>query len=242
MFIASDRILRSAMASKLAYAPDTKASLKFPLQRQLHTNEQSTQIVQIIDCGKTGAHAYVWNTGQNSKLIAFRGSHRFGDICKFMKTEKQDFSFCQNKLKVHNVVYEMFASIEPYLTDLMFKENGMTQKQYFTLCGHSAGGALAMFATAYYCSMTNKRHEFACHTFGSPKIGDNDFNQWFIEYVNEAVNLKNKCDIVPCFPFSGYEDLPCTYEMERTTNNIVKDHDLETYIDNIRSAIELSKI
>lgn len=228
------------MVSKLAYAQDTKASLKFPLQKQLHTTMEPA--VQIIDCKHTGAHAYVWNTGPKSKLISFRGSHHLGGIYNFLNTSKVDFAFCDHHVKVHNAIYNMFSSIEPALTDIMFSDNGMSTKQYFTLCGHSSGGALAIFAAAYYCNMTNGRHDIACHSFGAPKLGDEAFNIWFRDNVKEAVNVKNKCDIVPCFPFSGYAELPITIELDRTTNNILKDHDLETYIDNIRNMIELSKL
>lgn len=233
----SDSVLRSAMASKLAYAKSTKLVATFPISRQLDIPHNH---YQIIENRETGAHAYIWNTGESSKLIAFRGSHDLKDIVSYINTKQVSFSFCDRTVHVHQRLYEMFASIEPHITSLLFTD-GFSKKQHITFCGHSMGGSLAMFASVYYAHLTNGNHDITCHTFGAPKLGDAAFVSWFTYYVDDYVNMCNKCDFVPYFPFntSKYMNTDLIIETRYTTDNIINDHDLETYISNIRNNIHL---
>ena len=100
MFI-SEMLLRSAMASKLAYVKDVKALPLFPLSKQL--NHHSDR-VKIVDCKKTGAHAYVWETGENSRVISFRGSRDIKDVVKYLNTRQVSFNFCEHRVRVNNVI------------------------------------------------------------------------------------------------------------------------------------------
>lgn len=231
--VVNDSVLRSAMASKLAYAQSVQTVRMFPAYKQLLID---TQKFNVIDCKKTGAHAYIWKTGERSHLVSFRGSHNFVDICKYIFNGQEKFAFCDNHTKIHGLIKEMFSSIENDLSKIIF-EDGYSKKRNITFCGHSLGGALAMFSSVYYSNLTNSRHNITCHTFGAPKMGDEYFMTWFNQYVKEYVNCCNKSDIVTYYPFSNeYKDNNAIY-LKDTTYNILKDHDLDTYIDNIRNDI-----
>lgn len=232
----SERLLRSAMASKLAYAKDVKSLPLFPLSKQLNNLSEK---VKIVDCQKTGAHAYIWETGSNSRVISFRGSRDIKDVVKYLNTRQVPFNFCEHRVRVHNVIHDMFENIEPYLLDVLFDE-GFSKKQNITFCGHSLGGCLAMYASAYIGHMTNHNHNIVCHTFGSPKTGDAKFVEWYNEAITESVHLKNKYDLVPLLPLIGYADLERT-TLDMTSRHILDDHDLEVYIEHIRNTIQLQK-
>jgi pimeloyl-ACP methyl ester carboxylesterase len=235
----SDTVLRSAMASKLAYAKSTPLVDMFPISKQLCPDVGK---YRVIDCARTGAHAYVWTTGGNSKVISFRGSHDTWSVLRYVIAARKEFAFCDRHFTVHHMVFDMFMDIEPELTDMLFNGD-FSRKQHLTFCGHSLGGALAMFCAAYYAHMTHRRHAITCHAFGAPKVGNDDFMNWFNAYVPDAVSIRNKWDIVPRFPFGiTFSDDMATYTFQRTSANLLEDHDLDTYISNIRNGIHYGRM
>jgi len=217
--ILTDAVLRSAMASKLAYAKNTHTVATFPVSRLLLPEKSK---FEVIDCSYTGAHAYTWKTGVKSTVIAFRGSHDITDICSYLNAYTKPFSFCDRQMNVHHCIHDMFMSIEPRITERLHV------RQHVTFCGHSLGGAIAMFASAYYAHMSNRNMTISCHTFGTPKVGNSNFLEWFTEYVPDYVNVQNKYDIVTYYPFNNkdYTDVPslCFDSFS---------HDLDKYIENI---------
>ena len=222
--ILSDGVLRSAMASKLAYAKSTNMVSTFPITRQLLPDKNT---FEVVDCSCTGAHVYIWKTGKMSSVVAFRGSHNLIDICSYINSNTIPFSFCDRRMHVHQNIYNMFSSIEPWITERMHP------RQHVTFCGHSLGGAMAMFAAAYYAHLSNNNMNIACHTFGAPKVGDANFMDWFTHYVPNYVNVRNKYDIVTYYPFSNvYVPSKSLFIGESPCNPIIA-HDLDTYIESI---------
>lgn len=222
----SDSVLRSAMASKLAYAKNVNMIASFPISKQLLPDKS---IFDVIECSYTGAHAYVWKTGKQSCVIAFRGSHNLVDICSYIPSKQIAFSFCDRKMHIHKTLYTMFASIEPNITSILHP------RQHVTFCGHSLGGAMAMFAAAYYGHLSNRNMHVSCHTFGSPKVGDANFMEWFSDYVPNCVNVRNKYDVVTYYPFnSSYAPArSIVFDKTQPITNPFYEHDLDTYIENI---------
>ena len=221
----NDNLFRSALASKLSYSQDCKKA------KQLH----GTQICNIIDNRKTGAHTYIYPSGTNSKLIAFRGSHSFDQIANYCNPGMSSFHIRGHKVKVHSHILHLFQSIENDLTNIICTE---TTPQTYTFCGHSAGGAIAHFAAAYYGDIAC-RNQIICHTFGSPKMGNPAFIEWHNECVKESTDVIHKNDIVNyipfghCYaPFQNQIVLPCP-----KVNPLIA-HDMETYLENIEIALQ----
>lgn len=233
----TDAVLRSAMASKLAYAKSTQNVATFPINKQLLVEPGH---FDMIDCDKSGAHAYIWHTGRSSTLVAFRGSVSVGDVCKYIAGKQVYFSFCDRRVRLHKCTYDMFQSIEPAITNLLYNRRG---KQSVTFCGHSLGGALAMFASAYYAHLMNGNYNITCHTFGAPKTGDRMFVDWLDSYVQDQVHVCNKWDIVSKYPFDvRYVPLSHKVCMKYTTHSFFGDHDLDTYISNLRDHMQSSRL
>lgn len=228
--ILSDAVLRSAMASKLAYAKSTSKVSTFPISRQLLPDKS---VFKVIDCSYTGAHAYVWKTGAKSTVIAFRGSHNIIDICSYIIAEPVSFSFCERRMDIHRNIYTMFASIEPWIAEHLHAN------EHVTFCGHSLGGAIAMFAAAYFAHLSNRNIHITCHTFGTPKVGDANFTQWFSEYVPDYVNVRHKYDIVTYYPFANNYVATKSVVFDKAPTNVFRDHDLDTYIEHIVNGLTL---
>merc|ERR1712232_111968 len=66
------------------------------------------------------------------------------------------------------------------------------------ISGHSLGGCLGMLA-AYDLACT-KGCIARCVTFGSPRLGDDEFKQSFIQFVPRIARFVNKFDPVPRMP------------------------------------------
>lgn len=222
----TDTVLRSAIASKLAYSKDVTG----------YRETRGIPVKIIEGVGERRAHAFVWETGSGSRLVCFRGSTKVGDILRYVDPRRQGFAFCEKRVSVHRMVYDMFEGIEGELNREIEGAKGA-----ITFCGHSLGGALAMFAAPYYSHMMC-RGDVSCHTFGAPKVGDVGFRGWYDEKVGgESVHLKNPLDVVPMYP-CFYGDVKGGERMEASKWDMFKDHDMDTYLENIRNEIERVKV
>lgn len=249
----SEKVLRSAMASKLAYSKNKRAIISDPVACKLSrtligdiTNEISCGMnnwkdnVIIIEKPLSGAHAYIWSTGENSKVVAFRGSHNARKVLQFLDMRKKEFNFCEHNVRVHKVVHSMFEDIEYSLMDELFQRYDDPQ-QNITFCGHSLGGSLATYSAAYIGNIFAGRHNIACHTFGAPMLGNEKFLEWYNKHVMESIHIKNKFDMVTYLPGVGYNDVP-RLVFDNGDINPFTEHDLDTYIKQIRNRIEVQKL
>lgn len=225
MYIAKENVLRSALASKLAYI-DNPMITKVSMTRQLHGNNFTR--TRIIENKDTGAHAYVWNSGERSTMVSFRGSHDINDLLSFLNMKKKRLNIRDHSVYIHNGIFNMFESIENDLTDHILNRPKLEDRS-ITFCGHSMGGAIAMVAAAYYGSLTGDKTTIACHSFGSPKVGDKSFVEWHKKHVDESFNITDKNDIVCSFPFMlGYDTLPRVV-ISNGSSDLFRSHDLDTY-------------
>jgi predicted lipase len=241
----NDSILRSAMASKITYAKTIQRIVTLPICKQYLGHMCTENDTIVLSAKATGAHAYVWKTGDNSMTVAFKGSSTPKDILNLMDVRYHEFSFSNSKMYIHNGVLKMFKSIENELSSHILGNPISTHNKYITFCGHSLGGSLAMLAAAYYGNLSVNNIGISCHTFGAPKIGDSRFIEWFKNGVNDSIFINTSNDIVPFLPFGLYEnldDVSLTLDsFGRVHNDIlcldqpnpIISHDLDTYISSL---------
>jgi predicted lipase len=228
MLLFNDNLLRSALASKISYSDNCKIVTKSPISLQLQGVKNNISC-KIVDNNNTGAHVYCWESGNNSKLIAFRGSHDLKDIINFMKFGMNKLNIRNSSVKIHSNIFNMFHSLETELTDYIMKDYS---KKTITFCGHSAGGNIAMLAAAYYGDLTGDNVEIKCHTFGTPKFADKYFSEWYLDNVDESINIINEHDFVRYIPFHyEYHNIPNQYILKDNNIDFLKAHDLDTYND-----------
>ncbi len=111
-----------------------------------------------------------------------------------------DSSHYQNKYNPHayeGMVHPGFALlVETFLPDIQAIIKNSNAKQ-ICLTGHSLGGALATLA-AY--RLINDFPFISVYTFGSPRVGDQDFKERYKKYKITHFRFENKNDIVPHLP------------------------------------------
>jgi triacylglycerol lipase len=127
-------------------------------------------------------------------ILAFRGTE------KNMRDWATDLKFIKHEGPfggVHGGFNSAFNSVVITLTQGLVELHDKKQKLWIT--GHSLGGALATLAVA---SLTEIGTEVFCsYTFGSPRVGDEDFATQFKQKVGDRVHrLVNGNDIVPRVP------------------------------------------
>lgn len=141
----------------------------------------------------------IFSSGGTQAFLAKRTSDRMA-VLSFRGTEKEDpqdiitdlnvgFYRDENGIKIHNGFYRAFEFVKKDIIDAVQKVKDFAL--YVT--GHSLGGALALIATR----ALNSDNLAACYTFGSPKVGNEEFDD---EIKPPIYRIVNAYDIVPFSP------------------------------------------
>ena len=189
------------------------------------------------------AQVYFWKI-DDTIYITFRGTSSLKDATVDLNISRYRI---RDRIKVHEGFYMQFKSVEIELTKRLVH----TQAQKIVFAGHSLGGALAQIAAAYYGEIFDFAH-VACHTFGSPRVGNKYFVEWFSKNVDENVRVMNRRDPVPMIPTFHYwvhttntcvvlyddghteikkDDVPWYQRIYRlVSSGKLHDHDCELYV------------
>jgi len=151
-----------AVMSQLAY-------LKFeedPTGLKEGLTQASFELVQVFNAGGTQAFL-AKRSSDGMAVLAFRGTEK--DDPKDVLTDI-DIRFFrnENKIRSHQGFYSAYQAVS---SDV---KGAVDQLPNFALyvTGHSLGGALALMATR----VLNSDNLAACYTFGSPKVGNEEFD------------------------------------------------------------------
>jgi predicted lipase len=199
----NDKIVRSGHASK--YIKELRNNVILPYSVKLKIGHQ------------VKPQAIVWERDQRSYLVAFRGNV---DMMSLNDMQTDKFNFTDKCVHVQRRVLNSFSSWEDAITDAIKDAKSVT----FT--GHDFGGALAIFASAYYAHLFENL-DVQCHTFGASRVGDDRFMEWYRTGVGDSANLSTPFDIVPQFPVTL---TPCVDIVLDARMNILKSHDINTYL------------
>jgi hypothetical protein len=179
-----------AKMSKLAYLPFEKddTELKSALL------EAGFSLVNTFN--QDGTQAFLAKRDPDKMaVLSFRGTQTedltletffdvFTDLYATMRVD-------QNNVKTHKGFLSAFQKIQEDVTQQLqsLADYGL----YVT--GHSLGGALALIATSEIVSDNLS----ACYTFGSPKVGNEEFDD---EIKAPIYRIINSFDVVPFLPFT----------------------------------------
>ena len=120
-----------------------------------------------------------------SNLVAFRIDHH----TPWQQRNIEIFNFKDKSMNVHGNVLSTFSMLEEGLTE------SIKGAKCVTFTGHGFGGALAIFASAYYSHVFENMH-VDCHTFGAHPVGDERFVEWYRTGVGDSANFVMPFDIV----------------------------------------------
>lgn len=128
-------------------------------------------------------------------VLAFRGTQIKGFALETFFDGFSDLyaTFYKNAhgVKIHNGFLLAFQNIEKNIRAAL---DGIKDCALY-VTGHSLGGALALIATR----SINTNNLAACYTFGSPKVGNEEFDDIIKAPIYRVVNA---WDLVPFLPFT----------------------------------------
>jgi len=124
-------------------------------------------------------------------VLAFRGTE--ATSIKDIKADtRANTIVCETRGKIHAGFDEAFNNVRPDIEQEL-KKQGVREKPLF-VTGHSLGGALATIAAK---KLEHGGGLAACYTFGSPRVGD---EQW-VEHIKTPIyRLVNAADCVTMLP------------------------------------------
>jgi pimeloyl-ACP methyl ester carboxylesterase len=143
------------------------------------------ELVGTFDNGGTQAYL-ARRVDDRIAVLAFRGTEKdFRDI----KTDLNARFYRNGGTRTHSGFLNAFRRVEPAIRQAL--EELSDYKVYIT--GHSLGGALALIASRRFSA----DNIAACYTFGSPKVGDEEFGDAIKVPIYRVVNA---ADSVPSLP------------------------------------------
>lgn len=151
----------------------------------------------------TGVNAYSWVQDKTLHIV-FRGTESKDDV-KIDIDELRSPLFPDNpSIKVHSGFLKQFRSIKTALIDEISAQNEFIDIVHFS--GHSLGAALATLAAGFFGPVIHSIMglRVICHSFGSPRVGNKDFVEWWTGKVDESMRILNCKDPVPLLPVNGF--------------------------------------
>ena len=154
--------------------------------------ELSTLNIEILETfDSDGTQAILVSFG-GSIVLAFRGTER--DSIKDIKADiKAKTTQCETGGKIHSGFKEAFDAVALEIQNKI-DEKDLKDKPLF-ITGHSLGGALATIAAK---KLSHPGGGIAaCYTFGSPRVGD---DEWIVDIKTPIYRIVNAADCVTMLP------------------------------------------
>lgn len=193
----------SAMLAKFAYSdPETLSDLWFKMRDSKRDNFSNVfkdikEVPEFYSDSKTCAQAFSI-VREGALVFVFRGTESFQDVITDLNVRR--VPYLTKPMLVHAGFLEQFESLKLALVKTIEKYSGKVEK---ILCiGHSLGGALATLASGHFGSIYNGKLPVTCHTFGSPRVGNAAYSEWFSKQVALNIRIMNQMDPVSQMPIS----------------------------------------
>lgn len=177
-----------ASMAKLAYEPFETSDVELKLFIS-KLDSGGFQLVEVFSVVET--QAFLAHNGKYA-VLAFRGTEaKWQDIQSDIRTKRER----TDSGKIHAGFHDAYAlvgdKIKAKLADVS------DYPLYIT--GHSLGGALATVATQDLEKSGYKDQIAACYTYGSPRVGNADFDENIRSPVYRIINFIDIVTFVPLF-------------------------------------------
>jgi len=198
----------SAARSKIAYMSYDDVKSLWRMASSDPSNIASFVFMDVTEEPKyyydsvSSVNAYSWL--QHKTLhIAFRGTEGRDDV-KIDLNQVRSPLFLGSKILVHSGFLKQFQSIKADLLNEISAHSSEIEAVHFS--GHSLGAALATMAAGVFSAVIHSYPgcRVLCHTIGSPRIGNQDFVDWWQDKVDESCRILNFKDPVPLLPVNGF--------------------------------------
>lgn len=162
-------------------------------KKNLKESVESLKLKLITTFDNNGTQAILLENDEYI-FLGFRGTE--STSIKDIKTDaKAVVTVCESGGKIHSGFDEAFNQVSVEIQTFLDKNEFINKPLFIT--GHSLGGALATIATK---KLTRKGGIAACYTFGSPRVGDED---WTINIKTPIYRIVNAADPVTMLPPSA---------------------------------------
>jgi hypothetical protein len=177
-----------ASMAKLAYEPFEKDDVELKLFIS-KLDSGGFQLVEKFSVVET--QAFLAHNGKYA-VLAFRGTEgKWQDIQSDIKTSRKR----TESGKIHAGFHEAYSLVADQIKTKL--DDVKDYPLYIT--GHSLGGALATVATQDIEKSGYKDRIAACYTFGSPRVGNADFDGNIRSPVYRVINFVDIVTFVPLF-------------------------------------------
>lgn len=201
--IPSHHIHTASLLSKLSYHSVRDMNLQASKEIKQLLGEQVPGFPILIDSDPHyNTQAYLWlSKSRRTLFITFRGTHSWTDV-------KHDLDYRIVPLNPESPTVQVHAGFRHKFSSVVDELIGATvqyQDLYddVVVSGHSLGAALATLA-APIVGETLPEKNVSCYTFGSPRVGNAAFVQWFNANVDVSLRLVNDFDPIQSIPFESY--------------------------------------
>jgi hypothetical protein len=139
-----------------------------------------------------------WLDDVQFKQVTFLSQTNLGSVSSgFNKIYTRSYDDLDNPLKyLKEVPADRKASLQQTIIDTL--DNCAADAQVF-ITGHSLGGALATLATLHIAAETKFQNP-TLYSFASPRVGNKQFAESFINLNLKAFRIANSEDIIPTLP------------------------------------------
>jgi hypothetical protein len=204
-------LLRAAVVSRLSYEEPSsfiqKAKTVCPTSGALALVQgilpnQENQL-GFFDTSKTRSshedtQAYAWLSG-NDMYMVFRGTEDLQDIIADIDVR---LHVIRDNVKVHRGFYEQFEAISDEIEKYLKEASSQRKIDNIIISGHSLGGGLATIASTHF-GLLYPDSKVTCITFGSPRVGNREFTNYFNSIVSQSLRIYDEEDPVPMVPMSN---------------------------------------
>jgi triacylglycerol lipase len=214
-----------------------------PARARVHTQfEMESRIIRRSRQAKDRAYpiGFVARRGGDF-FVAFRGTTTVLEWIRNLNVRLTDYPRADFG-KVHDGFLETYALVRKTVLQAL---EDMTSTSRLFVTGHSLGAALGTLALPDVAENTRQR-SLMLHTFGSPRVGDNQFCKSFNTlFANRSFRIVNTSDVVVSLPLpvpvfgiiGGYfthTERPVDFTVQE--NDLERNHSMETYLSSLAAA------
>lgn len=199
-YLLSPPLLRAAYSDRMAWVCASMSQLAYDqfergdaeINRQFEAKLASGgfKLVDPFNSDKTGTQAFLASNGEFA-VLAFRGTEK---NWRDLQTDILARRVKTSSGRIHAGFRQAYDSVRPEI-ERSLKKIG---KLPLYITGHSLGGALATVATENLESNPNFELQVAaCYTFGSPRVGNAEYDP---NIKSSFFRIVNTADIVTIIP------------------------------------------
>jgi hypothetical protein len=161
---------------------------------------------------KDGNGFVAYDSVADEIIVSFSGTDPLSienwiDDLDFFKTS---YPYCQN-CEVHEGFYKTFLTVKDQVKDLVDSYMKQHANASIAITGHSLGAALSVLSAAEF--VHNGYKIKTVYNFGLPRVGESNFEQWYINGDPGTFRVVHRKDPVPHLPPQNWNFHHIPYEV-----------------------------